>query len=135
MSVSRKQWGSRTLSAASSLLLVLMLSACAAPLPVDRSPLPEAMLETELPSARSFSVKVSTFFQSVERDTSDAPDDTTQTTFTINFDLRVGDVLNAWTVPYDRGQASETKARLDALQAQVVELSQKVVYKNEQAAS
>ncbi len=59
----------------------------------------------------------------------------TQTTFTINFDLRVGDVLNAWTVPYDRGQASETKARLDALQAQVVELSQKVVYKNEQAAS
>lgn len=77
MSVSRKQWGSRTLSAASSLLLVLMLSACAAPLPVDRSPLPEAMLETELPSARSFSVKVSTFFQSVERDTSGAPEDTT----------------------------------------------------------
>ena len=77
MSVSRKQWGSRTLSAASSLLLVLMLSACAAPFPVARQPLPETMLETELQGARLFSAEVSTFFQSVERDTSGAQEDTT----------------------------------------------------------
>ena len=78
MSVSRKQWGSRTLSAASSLLLVLMLSACAAPFPVERQPLPETMLSLELPLARSFSAEVSTFFQSVERDISGAPEDTTR---------------------------------------------------------
>lgn len=77
MSVSRKQWGSRTLSAARSLPLVLMLSACAASFPVERQPLPETMLSLELPLARSFSAEVSSFFQSVERDTSGAPEDTT----------------------------------------------------------
>ena len=77
MNDSGRQWACRTASVASSLLLALMLSACAAPLPVERSPLPETMLETELPGARLFSAEVSTFFQSVERDTSGAPEDTT----------------------------------------------------------
>lgn len=78
MSDSGRQWTCRTVSAASSLLLVLMLSACAAPLPVERSPLPETILSPELPRARSFSAEVSTFFQSVERDISSAPEGTTR---------------------------------------------------------
>ena len=78
MSDSGRQWTCRTVSAASSLLLVLMLSACAAPFPVERQPLPETMLETELPGARLFSAEVSIFFQSVEKSISGVPEDTTR---------------------------------------------------------
>lgn len=59
---------------------------------------------------------------------------TEQTRITMLFDLRVGDVLNVWTVPYDRGQASSLAGQVESLQAQIVELSRKVVYKNEESA-
>ena len=59
---------------------------------------------------------------------------TEQTRITMLFDLCVGDVLNVWTVPYDRGQASSLAGQVESLQAQIVELSRKVVYKNEESA-
>ena len=59
---------------------------------------------------------------------------TEQTRITMLFDLCVGDVLNVWTVPYDRGQASSLAGQVESLQSQIVELSRKVVYKNEESA-
>jgi hypothetical protein len=47
----------------------------------------------------------------------------------VNFNLAVGDVLNAWTVPYDHGEASTTEARLSALEDSLADLSARVVYK------
>ena len=47
----------------------------------------------------------------------------------VNFNLAVGDALNAWTVPYDHGEASTTEARLSALENSLADLSAKVVYK------
>lgn len=47
----------------------------------------------------------------------------------VNFNLEAGDALNAWTVPYDHGEASTTEARLSALEDSLADLSAKVVYK------
>ena len=47
----------------------------------------------------------------------------------VNFNLEAGDALNAWTVPYDHGEASTTEARLSALENSLADLSAKVVYK------
>ncbi len=50
----------------------------------------------------------------------------------INIDLSVGDVLNAWTVPYAAGEPSETQQQIAVLQDALAELSRKVVYKDAQ---
>ena len=47
----------------------------------------------------------------------------------VNFNLEAGDALNAWTVPYDHGEASTTEARLSALENSLADLSARVVYK------
>lgn len=47
----------------------------------------------------------------------------------VNFNLEAGDALNAWTVPYDHGEASTTEARLSALEDSLADLSARVVYK------
>ena len=47
----------------------------------------------------------------------------------VNFNLSVGDALNAWTVPYDHDEPSTTEARLSALEDSLADLSAKVVYK------
>lgn len=57
------------------------------------------------------------------------------TSIVIKFDLKVGDEVCAWTVPYDRGTASETETQIKALQDALADLSQKVVYKDESSAS
>ena len=54
---------------------------------------------------------------------------TESTQIKVNFNLAVGDVLNAWTVPYDHGEASTTEARLSALENSLADLSARVVYK------
>ena len=54
---------------------------------------------------------------------------TESTQIKVNFNLAVGDALNAWTVPYDHGEASTTEARLSALEDSLADLSAKVVYK------
>lgn len=50
----------------------------------------------------------------------------------LNLDLSVGDVLNAWTVPYAAGEPSETQQQIAVLQDALAELSRKVVYKDAQ---
>ena len=50
----------------------------------------------------------------------------------LNLDLSVGDVLNAWTVPYASGEPSETQQQIAVLQDALAELSRKVVYKDAQ---
>lgn len=47
----------------------------------------------------------------------------------VNFNLEAGDALNAWTVPYDHGDASTTEAHLSALENSLADLSARVVYK------
>lgn len=54
---------------------------------------------------------------------------TESTQIKVNFNLAVGDALNAWTVPYDHGEPSTTEARLSALEDSLADLSAKVVYK------
>lgn len=54
---------------------------------------------------------------------------TESTQIKVNFNLEAGDALNAWTVPYDHGEASTTEARLSALEDSLADLSAKVVYK------
>lgn len=54
---------------------------------------------------------------------------TESTQIKVNFNLEAGDALNAWTVPYDHGEASTTEARLSALENSLADLSAKVVYK------
>lgn len=56
-------------------------------------------------------------------------------TVTFAFPLSVGDEINAWTVPYERGNPSAVQGRIDALEEALAELSQKVVYKDAQSAS
>lgn len=50
----------------------------------------------------------------------------------LNINLSVGDVLNAWTVPYAAGEPSETQQQIAVLQDALAELSRKVVYKDAQ---
>lgn len=54
---------------------------------------------------------------------------TESTQIKVNFNLEAGDALNAWTVPYDHGEASTTEARLSALEDSLADLSARVVYK------
>lgn len=54
---------------------------------------------------------------------------TESTQIKVNFNLEAGDALNAWTVPYDHGEASTTEARLSALENSLADLSARVVYK------
>lgn len=54
---------------------------------------------------------------------------TESTQIKVNFNLAVGDALNAWTVPYDHGEASTTEERLSALEDSLADLSARVVYK------
>lgn len=54
---------------------------------------------------------------------------TESTQIKVNFNLAVGDALNAWTVPYDHGEPSTTEARLSALEDSLADLSARVVYK------
>lgn len=56
-------------------------------------------------------------------------------TVTFTFPLSVGDEINVWTVPYERGNPSAVQGRIDALEEALAELSQKVVYKDAQSAS
>ena len=51
------------------------------------------------------------------------------------FALSAGDEINAWTVPYERGNPSAVQGRIDALEEALADLSQKVVYKDAQSAS
>ena len=53
-------------------------------------------------------------------------------TITLKFPLAVGDEVCAWTVPYDRGTASDTDQKIEDLQNALADLSRKVVYKEEQ---
>ena len=52
-------------------------------------------------------------------------------TITLKFPLAVGDEVCAWTVPYDRGTASDTDQKIEDLQNALADLSRKVVYKEE----
>lgn len=54
---------------------------------------------------------------------------TESTQIKVNFNLEAGDALNAWTVPYDHGEASTTETRLSALEDSLADLSARVVYK------
>lgn len=54
---------------------------------------------------------------------------TESTQIKLNFNLAEGDVLNAWTVPYDHGEPSNTETRLSALEDSLADLSARVVYK------
>ncbi len=55
------------------------------------------------------------------------------TKIVMKFPLAVGDEVCTWTVPYDRGTASETEQKIEELEKALAELSQKVVYKDETA--
>lgn len=63
------QWMRPLLFAVSLIALSLMLNGCASPLIGDCAepkPLPKALTEPSLPAARSYSEKVSIYFQKVE---------------------------------------------------------------------
>lgn len=51
------------------------------------------------------------------------------------FPLSVSDELNAWTVPYDHAKPDTVESRIDELESALADLSRKVVYKDESAAS
>lgn len=74
------QWMRPLLSAASLIVLALTLSGCASPSSVaceEPKPLPSSLTEPSLPRARSYSEKVSIYFQKVESWLSKSDPDTT----------------------------------------------------------
>ncbi len=72
-----ERWTYRQIFVLICLALVLSMTGCASSLPVERRPLPRALLEPELPNAKGFSQRVSSFLASVASDTYPAQDGTT----------------------------------------------------------
>lgn len=50
--------------------------------------------------------------------------------FTVSFDLKAGDELNAWTVPLGRGELGNVESEVEALSESVAELSRKAAFHN-----
>ena len=51
--------------------------------------------------------------------------------FTVSFDLKTGDVLNAWTVPLGRGELGDVVTQIENLNAGLAELSRKAAFHNQ----
>lgn len=50
--------------------------------------------------------------------------------FSVSFDLKAGDVLNAWAVPLGRGNLGNVEEQVNALNSSVAELSRKAAFHN-----
>ena len=51
--------------------------------------------------------------------------------FTVSFDLKTGDVLNAWTVPLGRGELGDVVTQIENLNVGLAELSRKAAFHNQ----